>query len=393
MNRIICDICGSEYAESADRCPICGYARQGTEKIAGAAAGTAVRTKVRGGRFSAKNVKKRQKARSAAAAEKEKNPNKPLLIVIAVLLAAILLVSLYIAMRFFRGREAYLPAESTTQTTQPSETTAPPTISCAGIVVAEPVINFDAAGQQLPIELTLLPEDTTDTVTYESADPAVASVSETGLVTAVGSGYTTITIVCGEVREECTVACWFESETTAPAETTAPPETTQPVETTKATEPAALSIDYSDVSLFAIGESFTIRVSRGDQSISRSKVTWTSSNPAAATVENGVVTAAGPGTTTITASYNGQEASCIVRCQIKDTTWAASSSDVTLTVGESFRLTVSNNSGQTADVTWSVSKEGVVSVSGSTVTAEAAGEVTLSATVDGVTVSCIVRVR
>lgn len=389
MNRIICDICGSEYAESGDRCPICGYARQGTEKLAGAAAGASARTRVRGGRFSAKNVKKRQKARNAALSEKEKNPNKPLLIVIAVLLAAILLVSLYIAMRFFRGRDAYRPAESTTETTQPTETTVPPTVPCAGIVVAEPVINFDDMGQQFQIELALLPENTTDPVIFASADPAVAAVSETGLVTPVGSGYTTITITCGEVTEECTVACWFEEETTLPPETTQP----EPVETTKATLPARLSIDYSDVSLFAVGESFTIRVSLGDRSISRSNVTWTSSNPDAATVENGVVTAVGPGNATITASYNGQEASCIVRCQIKDTSWAASSTDVTLAVGESFRLTVANNSGQTADVTWSVSREGVVSVSGSTVTAEAAGEVTLTATVDGVTVTCIVRVK
>ena len=48
MNRIICDICGSEYPETSDRCPICSYARQGNEKVV-AAAGETVRTKVKGG--------------------------------------------------------------------------------------------------------------------------------------------------------------------------------------------------------------------------------------------------------------------------------------------------------------------------------------------------------
>ena len=69
MDRIICDICGCEYEQTAERCPICGYPRQGSEKNA-VAAGAAERTKVKGGRYSSKNVKKRKKAeRKAAIAE------------------------------------------------------------------------------------------------------------------------------------------------------------------------------------------------------------------------------------------------------------------------------------------------------------------------------------
>ena len=62
MNQIICDICGSEYPEGYDRCPVCSYPRQGGEKIVAAGAVEAAQEKVKGGRFSAKNVKKRQKA-------------------------------------------------------------------------------------------------------------------------------------------------------------------------------------------------------------------------------------------------------------------------------------------------------------------------------------------
>ena len=51
MNRIICDICGSEYPENEERCPICGYPRQGNEKAAVTAAEVSY-TKVKGGRFS-----------------------------------------------------------------------------------------------------------------------------------------------------------------------------------------------------------------------------------------------------------------------------------------------------------------------------------------------------
>ena len=110
-------------------------------------------------------------------------------------------------------------------------------------------------------------------------------------------------------------------------------------------------------------------------------------------MKKGTVTAVGPGNTTITAEYQGQKASCIVRCQFEDTSWRASSTDVTLGVGESFRLHVVNGSGETADADWTMSAEGVVSVKGDTVTGLSAGTVTLSATVDGVTVRCVVRVK
>ena len=98
MNRIICDTCGAEYSETLERCPVCTYPRQGTEKVVAAEA-AAVAAKVKGGRFSSKNEKKRQKAqRRAAQAEQGGNPNKPLIVVIILLLIAILLA-------VFRGCE------------------------------------------------------------------------------------------------------------------------------------------------------------------------------------------------------------------------------------------------------------------------------------------------
>lgn len=396
MNRIICDICGSEYPETADRCPICSYPRQGNEKIV-AASGEAVRTKVKGGRFSSKNVKKRRKAQHKAAAEaQEKNPNKPLLIVIAILLIAIALVSLYIGVRFFRGREAYTggrrPQTTSPATTAPTQT-VPPTVPCSGIVLESSVLDLEVLGEQKQLSVQRIPVDTTDALTYVSADPAVAVVSETGLITAVGSGQTTVTVTCGAVSETCTVVCWFREETTAPPETTQPPETTEATEETEAAEPAALTLDQSDVSFFSENESFTLYVKLGGTSISRAQVTWTSSDPGVATVEDGTVTAVGKGTATITAAYEGKTASCIVRCRFQDTSWQASSTDVTLAVGESFPLTVTNSSGETADAVWTMSADGVVSIDGSTVTGRAPGTVTLTATVDGVTLTCIVRVQ
>ena len=66
MNQIICDICGSEYPEGYDRCPVCSYPRQGGEKIVAAGAVEVAQEKVKGGHFSTKNVKKRRKAQKKA---------------------------------------------------------------------------------------------------------------------------------------------------------------------------------------------------------------------------------------------------------------------------------------------------------------------------------------
>ena len=417
MNRIICDICGCEYAETAEVCPVCGYPRQGTEKTAVAAAAVD-RTKVKGGRFSSKNVKKRQKAqrKSSADGEKKQRSDKPLLIVIALLLVAIALVSLYIAQRFIWGSgNAFITnrGQLPTTTTAPPTTTAAPTVPCAGILVDTPVIALDTPGQTQKLELTVMPEDTTDALTFASSDEAVVQVSADGTLTAVGPGQAEITITCGAVVRSCSVVCWFGEETTAPTETTVPPETTVPVETTKPTEPeeteaAVLTLDPNDVSLFRVNESFTIYPRLGSSSVSRSKVTWTTSDPKIATVDNGVVTAVGKGEATITAAYKGQKAACTVRCRFEnptnqggqenqeepaEQTWKASHTDVSISVGESFRLTVKNSAGETADAIWTMSIDGVVSIDGKSITGRAPGTVTLTTTVEGQTFTCIVRVK
>lgn len=414
MNRIICDICGCEYEETAEICPVCGYPRQGTEKIAAAAAAVD-RVKVKGGRFSSKNVRKRRKAqRKAAAADtQQERSDKPLLIVIALLLVAIALVSLYIAQRFiwgsgnpFRNSQGqHIPA-----TTAPAATTVPPTIPCAGILMDTPVIALDAPGQICKLELTIMPEDTTDALVFASSDEAVVQVSEDGTLTAIGSGQAEVTVTCGAVVKSCSVVCWFGEETTVPPETTLPPETIAPTEAPKPTETeaAVLVLDPVDVSCFSVNETFTIYPRLGSSSISRSKVTWTTSDPKIATVKDGVVTAVGKGEATITASYKGKEAACTVRCRFENPTnqgsqenqestsdknWKASHSDVTITVGETFRLTIKNSAGETADAIWTMDLDGIVAVDGKSVTGRAPGMVTLTTTVDGTTFTCIVRVR
>ena len=385
MNRIICDICGSEYPETDERCPICNYPRQGNEKLVAAAAAGTVPSKVKGGRFNTKNVEKRRKQQEKAAEPRRSDdPNRPLRIVIVLLLCAIMLVSAYIALRFFRGRDA-LPSIGKPQTTAsaaPSETTVPPAIPCTLIVLDGSVLDLEEPGQQITLTVTTVPADTTDIVEFRSADPAVAEVSETGVITAVGPGQTTITITCGSQEKTCTVVCWFREETSVPTEPTQP----QPI------LEGDMTISHTDVTCSTRNETFPITVKVGEVSVDAADVSWSSSEPNVATVEKGVVTAVGKGTAVVTASYQGKTASCTVRCSFASAAWKASADDVTLHVGDSFRLTVTNDAGEAADAHWTMSSAGIVSVSGDTVTGLKAGTVTLTATIDGADISCIVRV-
>ena len=64
MRKIVCEVCGTSYPETASACPICGSARSVDARIlvddsGDSAPETPTYTYVKGGRFSKKNVRKR----------------------------------------------------------------------------------------------------------------------------------------------------------------------------------------------------------------------------------------------------------------------------------------------------------------------------------------------
>ena len=67
--------------------------------------------------------------------------------------------------------------------------------------------------------------------------------------------------------------------------------------------------------------------------------------------------------------------------------------EVTITVGEEFRLTVEDDQGVRQNVDWEASKKGICSVEGRTVTGEKAGKVTLTATIGDQTFKCVIIVK
>lgn len=434
MSKIICDVCGTAYPETASQCPICGSARPadamtvaGDNTQADQAASSGY-TYVKGGRFSKKNVRKRNKANQVAAPMETEDPrmsgkdsrkesNTGLVITAVVLLLAIVAVVIYIAMRFFLpGSDQPDPGTTAGSTTTAGTTTQSAQIPCTKLTSQDTAIELGGVGQAFQLNVSAEPADTTDQITYICNNVAVATVSETGLVTAVAPGEAVISIICGDIVVYCDVSCTDGTQTSPSDVTTVPPETTEPTQPTTepSTQPSSqpnvdFELNRSDITFSKKGDSWKL-YSGG---IALNQITWSTDDASVAEIKNGTVTAVGKGTTKVYGEYGGKKVSCIIRCNLTDAedlsettapsestapapdengTYTISHSDVTISVGESFKLTLKDANGNAVNVNWSADSA-KVTISGNTITGAASGTANVSATIGGTTYTCIVRVK
>lgn len=437
MSKIICDICGTVFPDNAEVCPICGYPRQENEKTATETQSVSVDTEqetktskhTKGGHFSSKNVKKRLKEQTGDA---EKTGGDGLWKAIAaILLVAVIGVGAYIGYRFWSGN-----GDSTGTTTEPSETSTEPSVTdtvnlaCTGIEISDEYVMLTSEIPSWKLSVTVEPADTVDEVVFESSDESVATVDSDGRIHAAGSGSAIITVTCGDMSRECLVTVALaETEPSGETEETEEPTEEPTEETTEPTEPSeeaegTLKLSHTDATLFSKGETFTINVTYNGASVSLTSLTWTSSDENIATVKNGKVTAAGSGNAVITVEYKGVKETCIVRCSFKDEepteaptepteentnvagqvinpdeekvrdhNWVPNKTDVTIAVGESFTLRLTNDAGQIASVSWKIGDKTVASMDKFTVVGLKAGTTKLTVTINGTTYTCIVRVK
>ena len=191
------------------------------------------------------------------------------------------------------------------------------------------------------LSATVLPESTTDkTVTWSTSDAKVATVDANGKVTAVAVGTATITATCGSVSATCAV-------------------------TVEATPAEEIKVEISQPSV-TVGETITLKVEIYPATTTDKNLTFSSSNPDVAVVdEDGNVTAVGVGeaiitivcgdvTTTITITVDPILATSITL----DTTVKEAIE------GDSFQLTatVEPDNVTNATVAWSSSDESIATV-------------------------------
>ena len=215
------------------------------------------------------------------------------------------------------------------------------------------------------------PEDATNpAVTWQSSDTSIATVDGSGKVTAVNAGSATITATAEGKSAVCDV--------------------------TVVISVSAISLN-SSLKTIEIGGTYTLVATVNPQDASYPDVTWSSSNSGVATVtQGGVVTAVGYGTATITATADGKSATCEISVKINVDKVTLSSTAKTVNQGKSFTLSteVSPANATYSDVTWKSSNINVATVSqNGVVKAIDAGTTIITATADGVSATCTVKVE
>jgi hypothetical protein len=447
MEKVICDVCGTDYPETAAQCPICGCARgDGIQTSAGntTAAGQdrPAYTFTKGGRFSKSNVRKRLKVAQKQNVpvvkptpepdyddydeeeddQEEPSANGGLIVLVVLLLLAIIAVSSYIAIVHFDLFGTDVPTKpvnttGSTQMTKPDPTLNGVQVPCESVSVTDSEITLVAKDSVWTLGYAVNPIDTTDQVKFESSNIDVATVDAGGRVTAVGSGEATITITCGNYSAEVKVVCNLGG-TVDPSDPVDPSVPADPV--------VKLELNRSDITMQKKGESWNLY--SGD--LSPLEITWSSDDDAIATISNGKVVAVAPGRTTVYGEYQGQKVSCIIRCNWKEETVPENPTDpsepsdpsdpgdepvetyfmkinnadprwMTGTdaceaqdnVGKAFLLSIVDSQNQKVDVTWTMSKEGIVTVTGTTVRCVSAGTVTLTASYGEQTFTCVITVK
>jgi len=283
MSKIICDVCGTRYPDTADQCPICGHIHEANENTAEDMfvmdeTRQEPRQKVQGGRFSKSNVKKRNEGtlhyeevpakkskpskkvedvkpvkpskagKAAKAAKKEedifvedkqnKKANTVLNILLVIVILALLAVTAYIFTQHVLPE--FQKPEPTTAPTVVIETvptdppvTEEPTYPCDELLLEETEKMLVEYGEKWLINVDVRPENTTDTLTFTSSDELIATVDSEGCITALAEGQCVITITCGNVKAEYNVICLFPGVEIEPGwEPTEPPPTEPPEEWT-----------------------------------------------------------------------------------------------------------------------------------------------------------------
>ena len=222
MSLIKCRRCGEMFSDSYKTCPFC------EEDDA-----------YYGGR-----VRKRRSRRAEAPRRKAPSILGPV-----VVLVLILLVLLVVWLLFGEKIKTAIVGEKppiTDVTPTPDPVTPDPVTPAATISLNRAVLALDV-GEKETLKVN---EETEETCTWSSSDPTVATVSDSGEVTALAAGNAVITAKVGDAEATCslTVKDAGDSTTTPDNNTTTPDNNTKPNNNTSTT------VDVSKLVITATSE-------------------------------------------------------------------------------------------------------------------------------------------
>ena len=434
MSKIVCDVCGTPFAETEDQCPICGTAKtESTRSASGTDSGYAY---VKGGRFSQSNVRKHNSGKQElprVAPEEKAEPQQPaeevvpvpvedkpvaekpeprrpapqrpvrahtggepqkrpvptprprreepqdeqpsnlgLIIIVVVLLVAIIAVCAYIGIYVY---DKYSNKPTDPNADPGSTSSQPLDVPCTGISVAGGVstYTFTELGQEWQIEILAQPANTTDELDWEY-DENVVKVEARGnywCITPVGPGETEIVVSCGEHSATLNVVSEL---------------TNVPCNGISINGPASYS--------FTSAEPLSVGVIC-DPVFTTDEITWTYDQAVISIAQDGeqwVITPLVSGTTTATVTCGEYSASMSITVNLEADfvlKWACNS-DITLSgYGTSWRIY--NGEVPVENIVFTSSDESIATVKDGRVYIWANGKVTITATYGTQTITMTVR--
>ena len=245
-------------------------------------------------------------------------------------------------------------------------------ISCTGIEISGGDMSFTAAGVNLMRKATVSPINTTDEIIWVSSNENVATVSQDGIITSVGTGTCVISAICGDFKDDITVNVDI-------------PITCD-----------SITLDRYALSLDVSGSATATLKATIMPSNTTYPITWSSRNPSIATVVDGKVTAKSPGTTMITASCGNKSISGTVTVLASCTSIVLDKAEVTLNISgtvSTILKPILQPANTTDVVKWNSLNKTVADVIDGVVTAKAPGNATIVATCGNKSVSCNIIVK
>ena len=240
-------------------------------------------------------------------------------------------------------------------------------VSVAGVSLDKTEIVL-VEGSSEKLTATVEPANATNKgVTWSSDHEAIATVDQNGAVTARRGGQATITVTTadGSKTATCTVRVKIQIG--------------EPVQ--------SVGLNKTELAL-EVGKTGTLEAKVEPSDATNKNVTWSSSNPEVATVDNGVVTAvsAGEAIITVTTEDGAKTATCKVTVNAPQTVPVTGvtldKAELTLEKGSTgtLKATVEPQNATNNTVTWSSSNPEFATVANGTVTAVSAGTATITVT-------------
>lgn len=236
-------------------------------------------------------------------------------------------------------------------------------------------------GDEFQLTATIEPENTTDkSITWESNDDKIATVTEEGLVKAVGVGKAIITVTSGNVSVTCNIEV-------------------EPIQVT------GISLSHEDIEI-EITDEFELQATISPEDATNKKIIWSSSDEKIAKVsENGLITGLSEGKTIITAKSEdgGHTAQVNVTVNLKGIKLTQNNILLAFPDGrEVIHVLYSHNDKAYLEATWTSDNPEIAAVTGdgigtnsALIEAKGEGETIITATsADGLkTATCTVKVE